>query len=828
MKKLTTIIACAILCIPILHGYAQTNPPKNDVKLFFEKVFVQTDRQIYTTGDDLWYTAYLVNAQDNRLLSTSKSLYIELINPGNKIISREMIALNNGIGKGDVQLPDSIPAGNYRLRAYTNWMRNFGDNFIFEKKITLVSSKTAAQPVQANAGTTTLRFFPEGGSMVEGLSSVVAMKAENATGKGLAAKGAVFSTTGDTVATFTTDTLGIGMFNLLPLPGQTYQAKAAFKTGAVTTKLPAPLANGLTLKIYKRDTTTYALITCNEQAVATYGPQTLTLKARSFGRVVFQQTLQLKGNTAAVALPTKQLPTGITSLTLYDGQQKPNCERLYYIDNPQNLVVKLTTNKTLYTPRERIALDVKTTDKQGKPLTTFFSLAAVDAAVVPAEETNITAYLMLQSELKGEIKNASRYFDTTNVQHAQQLDMLLLTQGWRDFIWKRLADTSLRIAYIPEQGISISGKVKLEKKDTPVAGANITLIAPKAQSGRLFSAQTNAQGNYYFDNLQLYGPQSLRINSKDAKGKPVGLLSLDSLAINLPPVNAINNSNYVTPSATSRAALIKQVTQAKQRSLSDTLIKLNDVQVKAQGQVLRDQTLTNFGYKDEVLTVKPDDYRYNTLRDYIQFASNQARVDAQTNRLQFYADGKAITPRIILNNRDALFTDNDPDDVIDLISNSYFDLPVTAIEKVVIRKMLGGGSLMVQNSEGSAAVAAAASMAATGRTAMSGGLKPMFVIYLTLKPGALTKKEPGALQAEVTGYYEARTFYKPMYNQPKADTRVDARATLHWEPSGSTVQNGHSIINFYNSDSKTTVRLVVQGVTSTGIPVTAIKTYKVQ
>ena len=830
MKKIITILACTLLCVGLLSANAQAPAPKKDLKLFFEKVYVHTDRQVYTLGDDIWFKAYLVNAQDNHLLDASKNLYVELITPAGKIMEREIISMKDGTGKGDFNLPEKIAAGNYRLRAYTNWMRNFGDKFIFEKNILIVDSradtKDAANAIAAIDPT--IRFFPEGGSLVEGLSSLIAVKAENAIGQGIAVKGAVFSSTGDTIAKYTTDTLGMGLFSLLPLQGQTYQAKNTYGSKSYSTALPPALKNGLSLKMYKKDTLVYAVVSCNEQAFNTYAPQTLTIKARSFGRVTFQQTLQLKTNTAAIVIPSGQLPEGIASITLYDGEQKPNCERLIYMEHPNKANLALRLSKNVYAPRERVNVNVSATDKQGRPLVSDFSLTAVDAALVPAEESNIVGYLMLQSELKGNVKYAARYFDTTNVQRSKQLDMLLMTQGWRDFIWKRLADTALRIAYIPEQGISLSGTVLASKK-APAPDANVTLTAPRASNGRLFFAKTDAQGKYFFDNLQLFGQQNVKLISKNIKGKSIGTVFLDSISANFAPVNNVpagTNTTILSPAKT--AALIKQVTISKQRALSDTLIRLKDVRVRARNdQVLPDRTITSFGYKDEVLTVKPDDLRYSTLRDYIQFASNQARVDVETNRLQFFADGKKYTPRIVIDNRDELFSANGDDNSMDMRSNTYLDLPVSAVKQVVIKKMLGGPSLMINSSDTSngAGVEAAATSTPRTNTASSKLSDVVFIIALTLKPGALNREEPGTTRADLTGYYEAKTFYKPIYNQPKPDGRVDARATMHWEPDGSTNQSGRGTIAFYNSDSKTTVRVIIQGITSNGVPVTAVKTY---
>jgi len=105
----------------------------NEFKLFFEKTYVQSDKAYYVAGEDVWFKAYLVNAQTGLRINTSNVLYVELISPVAKVITRETIYLQNGLGEGDFMLPDNAASGNYRIRAYTNWMQNFGDLFIFEK-----------------------------------------------------------------------------------------------------------------------------------------------------------------------------------------------------------------------------------------------------------------------------------------------------------------------------------------------------------------------------------------------------------------------------------------------------------------------------------------------------------------------------------------------------------------------------------------------------------------------------------------------------------------------------------------------------------------------
>ncbi|MVN92015.1 carboxypeptidase-like regulatory domain-containing protein [Mucilaginibacter aquatilis] len=824
MKTLILVVVCAFLCSTVLPAHAQTAPAQKPIKLFFEKVYLHTDRQVYTQGDDVWFKAYLVNAQDNHLISTSKSLYTELISPTGNVVNQEMVLMKDGLGIGDFNLSGNLAAGTYRLRAYTNWMRNFGDNFIFEKKLTIVSAQAAppiSKPMPA-----VIRFFPEGGSLITGVTSVIAVKAETASGEGIAAKGAVYSTSGDTVAHYTTDSLGMGVFTLLPVAGQTYQSKTALNGTQVVIALPQPLNNGFTLKIYRQDTSVYAVVACNEQLVSQLANQNLSLKIRSFGRVTYQQTFQLKSNTAAIQIPVSQLPGGIAAVTLYDAAQKPNCERLLYIEPRDKTSIAFNLDKPSFAPREKISLNISVTGNHGQPVKGNFSVSAVDASLSTADDSNIMSYLMLQSELKGYIKNAARYFDTSNPQRAKQLDLLLLTQGWRDFIWKRLADTTLRIAYIPEQGISLTGLVR-DSKHAPIPNANVTLIA-NAANGRLFGAQTDAKGRYFFDNLLLTGRQKLNLSSKNLKGKATGTLSLDSLTNNYAPVSPGVLYSYVTKpqfNEANTASLVKQVALARQRSLSDTLIRLKDVEVRTPARrQFTDRTVTTFGYKDEVLDVTPADSTYNSLKNYILAKSNQARTSADGNGIAFVSDGRLTPPRIVVDNRDVVFSDNDASDVINQMSNHYFEMPMSAVKKVVIKKLVGGPSLLVQNNEGFAATSAAAS--ASGRASQSRSDMPvMYAIYLTLNPDGINKFKVGATQAEVNGYYEARTFYSPAYEKPQPADKTDARPTLYWLADGSTDAAGKSTVSFYNSDIKTNVRIVIQGISSNGFPLFYTKTY---
>lgn len=113
-----------------------------------EKVYLHTDRNYYYPGDDIWFKAYLIDAYDRSLSPHSLNLHVELISPSSEIISERIIRLDGGLGNGDFQLPTDIISGKYRLRAYTNYMRNFNDQLFFNKEINIISSSPGIEETE--------------------------------------------------------------------------------------------------------------------------------------------------------------------------------------------------------------------------------------------------------------------------------------------------------------------------------------------------------------------------------------------------------------------------------------------------------------------------------------------------------------------------------------------------------------------------------------------------------------------------------------------------------------------------------------------------------
>jgi hypothetical protein len=125
--------------LPIDYQLIAEQQPIIQQKLWQEKVWLQTQKAFYHPQERIWIKASMIYENPLYQDSLSKVLYVDLISPKNKILMSQIWAVYNGEANGDMLLSDSLETGIYYLRAYTQWMRNFGDSTFFYKKLPILS-----------------------------------------------------------------------------------------------------------------------------------------------------------------------------------------------------------------------------------------------------------------------------------------------------------------------------------------------------------------------------------------------------------------------------------------------------------------------------------------------------------------------------------------------------------------------------------------------------------------------------------------------------------------------------------------------------------------
>src|SRR5918993_1098454 len=219
-----------------------------------ERMFLHTDKEFYVAGEICWFKVYSVDAVFHKPLDVSKVAYVELLDNSNRAVLQSKVEMENSTGSGSLYVPVTINSGHYKIRAYSNWMKNFDATLFFEKSVTIINTqKVMEQTASAAATTYDVRFFPEGGNLVDGLQSKIAFSVKDRYGKSVDCKLSVVAGR-DTLTAANTQQFGMGSFILTPKNEQSYTAVIQLANGVVVRReLPAAYKSGYVMQLANDD-----------------------------------------------------------------------------------------------------------------------------------------------------------------------------------------------------------------------------------------------------------------------------------------------------------------------------------------------------------------------------------------------------------------------------------------------------------------------------------------------------------------------------------------------------------------------------------------------
>ena len=101
-----------------------------------EKIYLQTDKPYYMNGEKMFFRAFLFHASTLRPADWSRYLYVELVSPADTAVARQEIRFDEDkFFYGELNIPETLPEGTYRLRAYTRYSENSGEDFFFSRPV---------------------------------------------------------------------------------------------------------------------------------------------------------------------------------------------------------------------------------------------------------------------------------------------------------------------------------------------------------------------------------------------------------------------------------------------------------------------------------------------------------------------------------------------------------------------------------------------------------------------------------------------------------------------------------------------------------------------
>lgn len=766
-----------------------------------EKIYLQFDRGVYNPGETIWFKAYLLAGFAPGTIS--RTIYFDWYDGGGKLLKHMAAPVFEASAKGQFDVPAGYEGGVLHVRAYTQWMLNFDTAFLYDEKIPVALPVGFAAPARKpEPARTQLAFFPEGGDLVTGLVSKVAFKANDQWGRPVTVSGVVEGSDGSIVDSLTTEHDGMGSFMIRPLPGVRYIARWTDAAGKkLMTELPAAAPGGFALQVEPRNGECTVII--RRTPAIQEEQRSVYLLAHMNERVVYAAQVSLEDKPEiAVTVPTADLPTGVLQYTLFDREWKPVAERVVFVDNGMHSFT--TAVRVVASSREKRGRNELTIEVADSAFANL-SVAVTDAGLA-APDDDIVSRLLLSSDLRGAIYHPSYYFSgAAGGVASRQLDLVMLTHGWRRFRWADVVAGKLPALRYPRDTnyLELRGSVVPGRVHEVVAGQPVLLILETKDSSRKrLLVPVSSDGRFvqrdmlFYDTMRVYydfpgnrklsGAHSVEIGS-NLLGAFGGVAPGGIDAGSGSSGGAFGVGTFSDTAGMGRVHFFAGEEAEREKNRQAMMLTAVTVNGRAKRPVdaldnkyatgpFRREAGYQFDVKDDVLALHSTDIFYY-LRQVVPGLEVQ------------YKDGYPIvkwrqtTPMLFV-------------DEVGTKPDLVADIPITDIAyvKVFHPPFLMGG---VINPRAGA-------------------------IAIYTKKGEDVKPLPakGLNYALLRGYTAERQFYSPDYSADpsgQAGFLPDVRPTLYWDPYVFTDARNHTAtITFYNNDVSTKLRIVVEGMNAAG------------
>jgi hypothetical protein len=513
----------------------------------------------------------------------------------------------------------------------------------------------------------------------------------------------------------------------------------------------------------------------------------------------------LQDGVLRFALRADSLPEGIIAFTMMDNLRQPVAERLFFNEKPESRVnISVSTEKDTYSQRELTRLNIKTTNNNGKPIIANLSLLVLNReqmGQIQSMRQNILSYFLLSSDLKGEIENPGFYFNEDKKKD-DDLDALLLTQGWRKYLYTKPVD---KIRFQPETKLTVSGSVGgifFQKKKS----AELTLMI----FGHHKSVQTqttDSLGRFNFNINDEYG-QNLNIliqstnNAGKNKNYTIELNKKESPAVSFNHIISIEKVDSVVHKLVEKNIERKKVEETYKLSGG---ILLGEVKVEAYKMTPnRKKVLFEIGKPNQVISgeeiqKKEEKWSYGLYSVLMSKFPDKVII----HRYSYY-NGRLIA-RVRESQPTLVVIDGITVNIndLDLIPN----IPPSEVSSFEI----------IENAKNFAKIFLEFNPETPALAVPSHG--DVIAIYTYAGNGIYGALKPfGIIQAAVQVFSAPREFYAPKYENlsPSDWYKPDLRALIHWEPKVTVDSLGKASATFYNADITGEMEVVVEAISEDG------------
>lgn len=469
----------------------------------FEKIYIQTDRDIYVAGESVYFRTMQFGRLSGKPGTISKVLYVDLLDSYRTPVVQVRTGTDGITGAGEFRIPDTLRTGSYFIRSFTNLMKNYPQALFSYKKISVINpfeslSRLRIPPSDHQADS--VRFYPETGSLTSGVQTRMGIRCFNSNGDPVITNAIVLNVTGDTLARVTTDRYGTGLFTLTPGDAEplfllAYDGKGTGRRFP----LPPVRETGLTFTVSSAgpDKDLQIIIKSGSKGYrapggtvrAVYSP----VSGGSTAREVFFE------NDPVITMDGKGLPTGLARIILTDGYGEELASKWYYNDRSPEITYEVKISSAPTAPRGKTEIVIKAVDGEGKGLETNLSVAVVKPIL-----TTDNHY----SNMVRQVQLPSLQAFSTDLVLPDVNDYLIFCDENGDLL--RNSGEESGFVYLPEpEGHLISGFVRDRTTGAPLAGENLSLSFV-GRTARCGFTRTGPNGEFSFP-VREYGKREIVI-----------------------------------------------------------------------------------------------------------------------------------------------------------------------------------------------------------------------------------------------------------------------------------------------------------------------------
>lgn len=643
-----------------------------------------------------------------------------------------------------------------------------------------------------------VHFCPEGGNIVGGLAQVIAFKALSVNGKSCEVKGEVYSSKGEHIASIASEHRGMGRFVMRPVAGESYYAEFTTPTG-VTRRFDLPKVEnaGVALRVMRQADRYMVLVQPSGVDISNYAAV-----IHSRGAVVGAvEDLQ-----RPIKILNRELFDGIAQISVVEkGSNTVVAERLFFVRNGCYAKADIANDRTKYGCRQRVAMDITISDSQGRAASGNFSMTVTDATVVErgAENENILSYMLLSSDLRGEVEDPGSYFVDDSQKTLDNLDLVMMTNGWRRYeLQSILAGELPRIITPMEDSERVRGSVfgLIGKAKKP----SVVLMNSKTMQVEQF--ELSEYNNFIISGLDCKEDTQYILQALNKKGRDKTVrIEIDTE--NFPVITSSHiREHYLSPAMPIPSAFL---TRAKERYFNEggeRVIDIEEVIVTAKrrssfftantaGSMLHGDLSRFATVYDALATFKELEVIGTTVTTKQHYAARDVRVAFEES---FGEEEEGNTDAAFLTTVPSVEQDvNVPDvyingNVADVSDLGDYDT------KYVERLSFADGR--------------AATM--LGLPAGQGA-----ILMEVSKDGMVFSTDSDAMaRILVRGSHKPAEFFKPKYSTASElyNKAKDMRSTIAWEPLLRPAEGGKVAVDFYTSDRSGVYDVIIEGVTDNG------------